>query len=172
MATAHAISFRALSEDDLPRLTDWLNRPHLRRFFQFEPTTLEQVSAKYGPRIRGEVPTQSSLALLDGFPFGYLQCYRISDWPDWQAVVGTTEGISIDLFIADPNLVGRGLGRRMLKRYVETVAFAAYPDERLCWIGHELENVAARACSEASGFVAVREYVEEGKPFVLLVQER
>jgi aminoglycoside 6'-N-acetyltransferase len=167
-----ALTFSALAEDDLPRLARWLNAPHLRRFFQPEPTTLEEVSAKYGPRIRGEVRTHCSLAMLDGAPFGYLQCYRIADWPDWQAVVETSEGISIDLFIADPELIGRGLGRRMLAGYVESVAFPLYPDERLCWIGHEVENVAALACSEACGFVAVRRYVEEGKPYVLLVRER
>jgi RimJ/RimL family protein N-acetyltransferase len=165
------LSFRPLSRDDLPRLAEWLNRPHLRRFFQPEPITLEQVVAKYAPRIRGEVPTLCSLALLDGIPFGYLQCYRICDWPDWQAVVETPEGIAIDLFIADPDRVGRGLGRRMLTAYVETVAFAAYPDERLCWISHEQENGAARACSEASGFMAVRTFVEDGKPSILLVRE-
>ncbi len=60
----------------------------------------------------------------------------------------------------------------MLSRYVETVAFPAYPDERLCWIGHQVANGATIACSKASGFTAVREYDEEGKDFVLLVRER
>jgi aminoglycoside 6'-N-acetyltransferase len=166
------ITFRALEESDLTRLTEWLNRPHLRRFYQFEPTTPEAVAARYGPYIRGDAPTRSHLALLGGEPFGYLQCYRIADWPDWQAVVETTEGISIDLFIADPDLIGRGLGRRMLARYVEAIAFPFYPDERLCWIGHQLENVAARACSEACGFAAAREYIEEGRPYVLLGRGR
>jgi aminoglycoside 6'-N-acetyltransferase len=166
------ITFRALEASDLISLTGWLNRPHLRRFYQFEPTTTEAVAAKYGAYIRGDAPTHGSLALLGGAPFGYLQCYRIADWPDWQAVGKTTEGISIDLFIADPDLIGRGLGRRMLAQYVDAVAFAFYPDERLCWIGHQLENLAARACSQACGFVAVREYIEDGKPYVLLVRGR
>jgi len=166
------ITLHALEESDLTRLAEWLNRPHLRRFYQFEPTTLEAVAAKYGSYIRGDAPTHSHLALLDGAPFGYLQCYRIADWPDWQAVVETTEGISIDLFIANPDLIGRGVGRRMLAQYVEAIAFPFYPDERLCWIGHQLENMAARACSEACGFVATREYIEEGKPYVLLVRQR
>ena len=166
------LTFRDLEERDLIRLTAWLNRPHLRRFYQFEPTTPEAVAAKYGSYIRGDAPTHGTLALLGGAPVGYLQCYRIADWPDWQAVVETPEGISIDLFIADPDLIGRGVGRRMLARYVEAIAFPFYPDERLCWIGHQLENVAARACSEACGFVAVREYIEDGKPYVLLVRGR
>src|SRR5580704_1069989 len=134
--SSQEISFRALEERDLTLLAEWLNRPHLRRFYQFAPTTPEAVAAKYGSYIRGEVPTHGNLALLGGAPFGYLQCYRVADWPDWQAVVQTTEGISIDLFIADPDLIGRGLGRRMLAQYVETIAFSLYPDERLCWIGH------------------------------------
>lgn len=157
---------------DLARLAEWLNRPHLRRFYQVEPTTPEAVATKYGAYVRGDAPTRSHLALLDGTPFAYLQCYRIADWPDWQAVVETAEGISIDLFIADPDLIGRGLGRRMLARYVEAVAFPLYPDERLCWIGHQLTNLAARGCSEASGFVPARQYVEDGRPYVLLVRER
>ena len=166
------ITFRDLDVGDLARLAEWLNRPHLRRFYQFEPTTPEAVAAKYGSYVRGDAPTHSHLALLDGAPFGYLQCYRIANWPDWQAVMETTEGISIDLFIADPDLIGRGLGRRMLARYVEAVAFPLYPNERLCWIGHQLPNIAARGCSEACGFVPARQYIEDGKPYVLLVRER
>jgi hypothetical protein len=60
----------------------------------------------------------------------------------------------------------------MLAGYVEDVAFALYPDEQLCWIGHEIENAQAQACSRAAGFTPVGEYVEEGKPFVLLVRRR
>jgi aminoglycoside 6'-N-acetyltransferase len=166
------ITFRDLHVSDLTRLAEWLNRPHLRRFYQFEPTTPEAVAAKYGAYIHGDAPSHSHLALLDGAPFGYLQCYRIADWPEWQAIVETTEGISVDLFIADPALIGRGLGRRMLAQYVEAVAFSLYPHERLCWIGHQLANVAARACSEACGFTAARQYLEEGRPYVLLVRAR
>jgi aminoglycoside 6'-N-acetyltransferase len=166
------ITFRDLDLGDLARLAEWLNRPHLRRFYQFEPTTPEAVTAKYSAYVRGDAPTHCHLALLDGRPFGYLQCYRIADWPDWEVVVETTEGISIDLFIADPDLIGLGFGRRMLAQYVDAVAFPLYPQERFCWIGHQLENLAARTCSEACGFVAMRQYIEDGRSYVLLVRER
>jgi len=85
---AGQMTFRPLAETDLPLMADWLNRPHLRAFYQREPISLPAVAAKYGPRIRGEVPTQSWLAVLDRTPFGYLQCYRVADWPDWQATIG------------------------------------------------------------------------------------
>jgi len=166
------ISYRPLEAGDVPLMADWLNRPHLRRFYQHEPISQAGVAEKYGPRIRGEVPTFSSLALLDGAPLGYLQCYRVADWPEWQKTIGVEQGISIDLFVGEPELIGRGIGRRMLDGYVAQVAFPRFPDEQLCWIGHELENTRARACSASVGFSPVRQYDEDGARYVLLVRQR
>jgi aminoglycoside 6'-N-acetyltransferase len=165
------ITYRALAESDLPLMADWLNRPHLRRFFQREPISADETAAKYGAYIRGEVPTRSSLALLNGMPFGYLQCYRVADWPDFQATIGVDDGISVDLFIGEIGLIGKGVGRRMLGGYVDQVALPLYPAERVCWIGHELENTAARKCSAAAGFTPVREYDEEGRRYILMVRQ-
>ena len=166
------ITYRPLADADLPLMTEWLNRPHLRRFYQHEPTTLAEVTAKYGPRIRHEEPVHSWLALLDGAPFGYLQCYRNVDEPEWQATIGADHGLSIDLFIGEPDLIGRGVGRRMLGGYVDQVAFALYPDEQLCWICHEVVNLPALGCSKAAGFAPVRALEEDGKPSLLLVRQR
>lgn len=167
-----ALSYRPLAETDLPLMAEWLNRQHLRRFYQPTPISLAEVVAKYGPRIRGEVPTHSSLALLDGAPMGYLQCYRVADWPDWRATIGVSHGVAIDLFIGEPDLIGRGFGRRMLAGYVEQVAFPLHPDEQLCWICHEHGNTAALACSRAAGFAPVGEVLDDGKPSLLLVLQR
>lgn len=165
------IDYRPLEEADLPLMADWLNRPHVRAFYQAEPIALAQVAAKYGPRIRREVPAQSWLAAMGGAPFGYLQSYRVADWPAFQATVGVNHGVSVDLFIGEEGLLGRGVGRRMLSGFVDQAAFAQYPDERLCWIGHEAENLAARRCSAAAGFAPVRGYVEDGKACILMVRQ-
>ena len=165
------IAYRRLTEADLPLMADWLDRPHLRAFYQREPISLAAVAAKYGPRIRREVPTQCWLAILGKTPFGYLQCYRLADWADWRATIGVDHGVSIDLFIGEPGLIGQGIGRRMLSGFVDRVAFPQHPEERLCWIGHELENVAARRCSAAAGFVPVREYVEDDNRCILMVRQ-
>ena len=164
------ITYRPLAYGDLPLMTDWLNRPHLRTFFQREPISADEVAAKYGSYIRHEEPTHSSLALLDGTPFGYLQCYRVADWPDFQATIAVDGGVSVDLFIGEIDLIGKGVGRRMLQGYVEEVALRLHPGERICWIGHELENIAARRCSAAAGFTPVREYDEEGRRYILMVR--
>jgi aminoglycoside 6'-N-acetyltransferase len=163
------ISFRPLELTDLDDFCAWLNRPHLRRFYQLEPISRVEVEAEYGPCIRGEDPTHCDFALFDGRPFAYLQCYRIPDYPEWAALIESHDGIGVDLAILDPAMLGRGFGRAMLGAYLRDIAFPLFPDEQRCFIGHEVENHAAVACSRAVGFELVGPFVEEGFPSFLFV---
>lgn len=165
-------TFRPLVEADFPAFTEWLNRPHLRRFYQKKPISLAEVTAKYGRSVRGETPTRCHLSLLDGRPFGYLQCYRIAAYPDWARLIGENDGIGVDLLIFEPELIGKGLGRAMLSGYLRNVAFPLFPEERRCFIGQEDENVAGWRTSESVGFRFVRDFVEDGAPSRLLMLER
>lgn len=166
------ITFRPLAEADFDDLHVWLNRPHLTRFFQKRPISRSQIGEKYLPRVRGDDPTHSHLALEDGTPFGYLQCYRIADYPDWAAVIDSHDGIGIDLAIFDPAYLRLGMGRAMLFLYMREIAFPLFPDETKCFIAHEIENEAAIACSQAIGFKLVRTFEEDGIPSALFIQER
>jgi aminoglycoside 6'-N-acetyltransferase len=168
----HAISFRPLALTDLDWLTEGLNRPHLRRFFQKAPVSRAEVEAKYGRYIRGDAPNHSHLALLDTAPFAYLQCYRIADYPGWAEMIGEPDGIGIDLAILDPALIGKGLGRAMLALYLRDVAFPLFPAETKCFIAHEAENSAALATSKAVGFRYLRNFLEDGLDTDLLAVER
>lgn len=49
MISAMSISFRPLALSDIDDLFVWLNRPHLRRFFQKQPISRDEVEVKYGP---------------------------------------------------------------------------------------------------------------------------
>jgi aminoglycoside 6'-N-acetyltransferase len=167
-----AVGFRSVSEADFPLMTGWLAQPHVRAFFQKTPTTLDEVTAKYGPRVRGEAPTRCHLALSAGRPFGYLQCYRNLDWPDWAAEIEVEGGLSIDLYIGAPDFVGSGHGRAMLAAYVRDVAFPLYPGEMRCFIAHAHDNAAALACSRSVGFRDVGSFVEDGIDMRLLLIER
>ncbi len=166
------ITFRPLAEADFPALTEWLNRPHLRRYFQKKPISLAEVTAKYGPSVRGGTPTRCHLALLDGRPFGYLQCYRIAAYPEWAALIGESDGIGVDLLIFESDLIGKGHGRAMLNAYLRRVAFPLFPEQLRCFIGQENENVVGWRTSESVGFRYVRDFVEDGAPSRLLALER
>ena len=105
-------------------------------------------------------------------PFAYLQCYRNVDYPEWTAVIGEPEGVSIDLYIGDPAFLHRGLGRAALGGYLRRVAFARHPGERRAFIGHEPTNTLALCCSEAVGFRRLRPFIEDGIEMVLLAADR
>lgn len=159
---ASDVTFRPLEFADCPLLTCWLAQPLVRRFYQKEPITLEEVEAEYGPTIRGEEPSLSHLALSGSAPFAYLQCYAIMAYPAYARTIGVDHGVSIDLYIGDPGFVGRGFGRAMLAGYLGRVAFPAYPNEDLAYIAHEPDNLAALGCSRAVGFRPLRRIVEDG----------
>jgi hypothetical protein len=166
------LTFRPLAEADLAEFHGWLNRPHLRRFFQRTDISAQEVEDKYGPRIRGERPTFCHLALLDGRPFGYLQCYRIADHRAWAETIGERGGIGTDLAIFEPALIGKGLGRAMLGHYLRDVAFPLFPGENRCFVAHELANVPGWRNSLSVGFTPVRDMVEDGWPSRLFVLDR
>jgi aminoglycoside 6'-N-acetyltransferase len=166
------ISFGLLETSDLDDFCTWLNQPHLRRFFQCKPISREEVEAEYGPCIRGEDPTHCHLALFGGRPFGYIQCYRIPDYPEWADLIESPDGIGVDLAILDPAMLGRGFGRAMLGDYLRDVAFALFPDQHRCFIAHQVENHKAIACSRAVGFEQIGPFVEEGFPSLLFVLDR
>jgi len=54
-----AVGFRPVSEADFPLMTDWLAEPHVRTFYQKDPSALMRWAAKYGGRVRGEDPTDA-----------------------------------------------------------------------------------------------------------------
>jgi aminoglycoside 6'-N-acetyltransferase len=167
------VGFRPVAEADFPLMTAWLAQPHVRAFYQKDPISLAEVAAKYGPRVRGGAPTRCHLALDgSGRPFGYLQCYRNLDWPDWAAEISVDGGLSIDLFIGDPAFVGGGYGRAMLGGYVREIAFPLYPAETRCFIAHAHDNIAALACSRGVGFRDVGDFVEDGVDMRLLLIQR
>ena len=171
-ATTHQVVFYPLGPRDLADLHIWLNRPLMRRSFQKKPISQTQVVAKYGPRIRGEEPIHCHLAFSEGDPFGYLQCYRLSDRPERSARVGSDEGVSVELAIFEPDMIGQGFGRAMLAGYLRHIVFSLFPSERNCFITHKSEDESAIACSKAVGFRHVRNCDDGNFERVVLVFER
>ncbi len=162
------IEFRLAEESDFPTLTGWLAEPHVRRFYQKTPVTLEQIALEYGPFIRGEEPTICHLAHSKGVPFAYLQCYRNVDYPEWADVIEVKDGISVDLFIGHPAYLHRGFGRAALCAYLQRVAFPCNASEIRAYIAHEPFNTVALRCSRAVGFRPLRTFLEDGIEMVLL----
>jgi aminoglycoside 6'-N-acetyltransferase len=74
------IGFRPLEEPDLRLMHEWLQRPHVRRWWD-EHETYDDVAKHYLPSIEGRRPTDLFLILLDDRPIGFIQRYLVSDHP-------------------------------------------------------------------------------------------
>jgi len=165
------LRFRAMRPDDLPLLHEWLQRPHVQRWWT-DRETYEEVVEHYLPAIEGEDPTDHHLVVLDERPIGLVETYLVSDHPEYAALVGVGEGVAgLDLFIADEALTGQGLGTEVISRFVEEVVFAS-PVTVACIAGPEAGNSASVRAFEKAGFRVVKEFVEDGEPHALLRRDR
>ncbi|MEU8799639.1 GNAT family N-acetyltransferase [Spirillospora sp. NPDC048819] len=125
------IAWRRVTEDDFPLLGQWLRQPYVARWWNHDSSP-EGVARDFGPAARREEPSEDWLALLDGRPFGLVQRCRLADYPEYldelTPVMTVPDGaVSIDYLIGEPDLVGRGLGTRMIQAMIERT-WHDYPD--------------------------------------------
>jgi len=109
--------------------------------------------------IAGKDPTDLYLIRLDGRPVGQLQCYRVDDHPEYasQLALGGP-AIGIDLFIGEPDLIGRGHGPALIRAFLRD-AFPRYGVD-VCVIGPARSNHAAIRAYEKAGFRFLKMYLE------------
>jgi aminoglycoside 6'-N-acetyltransferase-1b len=161
------LRFRPLEPADLRLMHEWLQRPHVKRWWR-DRETYEEVVEHYLPSIEGDEPTDHYLALLGEEPIGYVETYLVSDYPDYAALIGVAEGVAgVDLFIADEALTGQGLGTEILRRFVDEVVFGT-PSTMSCVADPAALNVASRRAFEKAGFHVVKEFIEDGEPHTLV----
>ncbi len=69
--------------EDLDLLTNWLNREHLRPWYQNSPIMRNAVIDVYSGDLASATPTHPVIACLDVVPFGYMQWYENRAYPDY-----------------------------------------------------------------------------------------
>jgi RimJ/RimL family protein N-acetyltransferase len=156
--------FKPLAEEDLEMLAQWLNRPHVMRWWGGEPKSLQEIRDKYIPRIYGEVPcrcfliydnaTAASSDLLRGDSLGFIQTHWLVDFPDYANKLG--DGVdatiaALDLFISAEENLHRGLGQLILRQFLNDVVFTEMKAE-VCTLGPSIENKASIRAYEKAGF--------------------
>jgi aminoglycoside 6'-N-acetyltransferase len=147
-------TFTALQSTDLQLLATWLSRPHVERWWR-EPFDPASVDENYRPMLDGSDPTEGFIVHWTGRQIGFVQRYLIADDADWRETVrsalGEDGGIGIDYLIGQPDLVGQGLGRRMISEFIDQ-SWTRYPSEDRVVVALQQENIASWKALEACGF--------------------
>jgi RimJ/RimL family protein N-acetyltransferase len=167
------IGFRPLGRDDLGLMHGWLQRPHVRRWWD-DHASYEDIAEHYLPAIEGRRAVDLYLILLDGRPVGFIQAYLLADHPDFAALVGLGAGVAgVDLFVGEEELTGKGLGTEVLRAFVRDVVFAE-PRTTACIADPDVRNTASIRAFEKAGFRRVGEFLdpEDGQLHALVRLER
>ncbi len=148
-----AVALRPMTRDDLPAVLRWRLAPHVARWFAgSSPATAESIEARYGPRIDGEAPTRMWVVEVGADPVGFVQDYRIRDYPDTAALVPDPDAVGVDYVIGEVEWTGRGVGRRMLTSWMG-LARGGYPDAETYFAAPDHRNTASRRLLVSLGFV-------------------
>ena len=132
------VTVRAMTRGDLTVVTRWRQTEHLHRWWASDgDPTAERVAEQYGPSIDGMTPTRMWMAEVNGRSVGFLQDYRIGDYPEYAVLGPDADAIGVDYALSE-EWSGRGLGARVLwawmararHRFPAAGAFFAAPDHR------------------------------------------
>ena len=158
-----AIAFRPLTAEDATLMHRWLNEPHVHEWFEnnvAEPT-LEWVREEYGPHVE---KARLFVIVVDGRDVGYIQTYRILDWPEHATSIDVTdESAGLDLFIGEADFIHRGIGPRALRAFLDQIVFAD-PAVPRCIVDPDSRNTIAIRAYEKAGFSPMRTIMRPDRP--------
>jgi aminoglycoside 6'-N-acetyltransferase len=115
-------AFRPMSAADLPIVHGWLERPHVTEWWG-NPD--EQFALVCGDL--GQPAMEQFIVTMDERPFAYLQCYDPAAWPDNGFGVQPFGTRGIDQFIGEPDLIGRGHGSALIRKFIDGLLTSGTP---------------------------------------------
>jgi aminoglycoside 6'-N-acetyltransferase len=119
--TSSPYVFRPMTAADLPLVLRWLQQPHVMEWWGDTHEQFELVSGDL------ELETMHQfIVAIDGRPFGYIQCYDLTDWNSGFGAhpLGTC---GIDQFIGEPTMIDRGHGSAFIRAFTDSKLSAGAP---------------------------------------------
>lgn len=114
--------FRPMTAADLPMVKQWLAEPHVVQWWGNTHEQFELVSGDL------EVEAMDQFVVTAaGRPFGYIQCYDPTVWPDNGLGDHPRGTRGIDQFIGEADMVDRGHGSSFIRAFIERLLTAGAP---------------------------------------------
>lgn len=151
--------FRPLGRTDFAMLGEWLGRTHVRMWWHHDPSPAS-IAEDFGPGVDGEEAVEYFVVSIDGTECAFIQSCQLHDEDEWwtalQVVDAPRDAFTMDYFIADPTLVGQGLGTAMIKEFLEN-RWRRYPDATCSIVDVDPANPASWRALEKNGYRGVWE---------------
>lgn len=163
--------YKPLSFEDLSLLHQWYNASHVLKWYSRKSLDYVQLENKYRPYILGKNAIQGFICYFNNKPFGYIQYYPVKRHPWNKHGLGKalTMSAGLDVFIGEKSFLGKGLGKLMIKRFMQRHIFRHY---HYCLVDPHKSNKQAIGCYEACGFSIHKEILsDEKEPHYLMIKE-
>lgn len=156
------VDFRPIDiESDVHLMYAWLTDPDVAQWYDEG----EHSVANYRRRFAPERTTHKFIIQIDGEAAGYLQAYRLTDEPEYQAQMGVyPDAGAIDLMLGPAHLRGKGWGPVVLVAAQRRIIFGEL-DCDLAMIAPDPANARAVRAYEKAGYAGDRTvWVEDDEP--------
>jgi aminoglycoside 6'-N-acetyltransferase len=154
--------FRPMTSADLPLVRRWLAEPHVVQWWGDPSEQYDLVSGDL------DEPAMDQFIVSAGnSDFAYLQCYSLTAWNSGfgEQPRGTR---GIDQFIGEPNMIGRGHGQALIRRFVDDRLASGAP--RVV-TDPDPANLRAVRAYEKAGFERDRMVDTPDGPALLMVRD-
>lgn len=148
-----SVDIRPLVREDFPGIVAWQSMPHVKRWWNDEARTVRDIEQHYGAALDGTDPTRLWVVGINGRPCGFLQDYLIGDHPEYALLTARPDAVGVDYLIGDPNLVGKGVGTRVMWEFLTQYVRPNYPDATEFFAAPDHRNIGSLRMLAKLGFV-------------------
>lgn len=153
------ITFKLVTQDDIPLLFTWFLQPHVHQWWAV-PETQREFADYILEKVQGG-NARAYMVLLDDAPLGYIQYYYLN--PNLEADEAwlpklPEHTVGIDQLIGDKNMLGKGYGTLFIAQFITYLSTVVDPKITTVIADPDAENYGAVKCYEKVGFVNMGVY--------------
>ena len=149
------ITFKKLTEADLPLIHRWLNTPHVSQWWEVDGKRnpgYDYVIGHFLPRIGSRKLVDYYLVLYSARPVAYIQSCDMDNFPTEKAMLRIhAKAAGADTFIGEVDFLHKGFGAVYIRKFLSDIMFRK-PGITSCIIDPEPVNKIAIRAYEKAGF--------------------
>lgn len=146
------VTVRAMTRGDVPDLLKWRSAEHVRKWWVSpEEPSLQSITEAYGAVIDATTPKRMWVVEANGRSVGFVQDYRVGDYPDSGLLAPDPDAIGVDYAIGDLQWIGRGIATRALWAWAQRTLHR-FPEQTSCFAAPDHRNEASLRVLDKLGF--------------------